>query len=155
MRAALAGVVLALLLATPVVAALGTGVGPGAALALSGAGLAQVHGAVGWVLFPQLVLAVGVLALLLERLARRVAGMSECLAPRWLEPAVESALLLGMLGTISGMVRGFAGISAEEIEAGPLLHALGTALRSSFLGFGIALVGVWIRDAGPALEETP
>ncbi len=152
MRVGLVGVGLALLLATPVVAALALGVGPVTAFALTGAGLAAAHTAVGWVLIPQLVLAVGVIALLAERLAARAAGLPGATTPRWLEPAVESALLLGMLGTISGMVRGFAGISPEDMEPGPLLHALGTALRSSFLGFGIALVGVWIRDAGPGLE---
>ena len=153
MRVGLVGAGLALLFATPFVAALALGLGPVAALSLTGAGLAAAHAAVGWVLIPQLVLAVGVIALLAERLAARAAGLAESATPRWLEPAVESALLLGMLGTISGMVRGFAGISPEDMEPGPLLHALGTALRSSFLGFGIALVGVWIRDAGPALED--
>ncbi len=156
MRASAVGALLALLLLTPMVASLVLGVGPFAALQLAATGFASAHHSVGWVLAPQLVLAVGVLALLLERLAQRAAGLPERDAPRWLEPAVESALLLGMLGTISGMVRGFAGISPEAMEPGPLLHALGTALRSSFLGFGIALVGVWIRDAGaPPAEVTP
>ena len=75
----------------------------------------------------------------------RAAGLATQLAPAWLDPAVESALLLGMLGTISGMVTGFAGLSPEELEPGPLIHGLGTALRSSFVGFLIALVGVWIK----------
>jgi len=101
--------------------------------------------AVGWVLFPQLVLAVGVIGLALQHIACRAAGWEPAAAPRWLAPAVESALLLGMLGTISGMVRGFAGLEPQHLEPGPLLHALGTALRSSFVGFGIALIGVWIR----------
>jgi biopolymer transport protein ExbB/TolQ len=51
-----------------------------------------------------------------------------------------------MLGTLSGMVRGFVGLSPDAIEAGPLVHALGVALRSSFVGFGIALVGVWLKE---------
>ena len=41
------------------------------------------------------------------------------------------------------MVSGFVGLSPEELEPGPLVHSLGTALRSSFVGFLIALVGVW------------
>ena len=31
------------------------------------------------------------------------------------------------------------------LEPGPLVHSLGTALRSSFVGFLIALIGVWAR----------
>ncbi len=146
MRASAVGAVLALLLLTPLATCLALGFGPGEAVRAVAAGFVAAHHSVGWVLAPQLILAIGVLALLLERLAQRAAGVPERDTPRWLEPAVESALLLGMLGTISGMVRGFAGISPEDMEPGPLLHALGTALRSSFLGFGIALVGVWIRD---------
>ena len=65
--------------------------------------------------------------------------------PGWLDPAVESALLLGLLGTISGMVQGFVGLTPEELEPGPLVHSLGAALRSSFVGFAIALVGVWAK----------
>ena len=63
---------------------------------------------------------------------------------------MESALLLGMLGTISGMVSGFAGLSPDELEPGPLVYSLGVALRSSFVGFLIALVGVWTKDRPPA-----
>ncbi len=151
MRKGLVGVGLALLLVAPGTVALVLGVEPSAALTLLWIGLADARAAVGWVLIPQLLLAVGVLGLLMERLACRFAGVGAHATPRWLDPAIESALLLGMLGTISGMVRGFAGIAPEQVEAGPLLHALGTALRSSFLGFGIALVGVWTRD-GPDLE---
>ena len=101
---------------------------------------------VGWVVLPQIALAIGVLGLALERLAARAAGLSSLVAPSWLDPAVESALLLGMLGTLSGMVSGFAGLSPDALEPGPLVYSLGTALRSSFVGFGIALVGVWARD---------
>ena len=37
-------------------------------------------------------------------------------------------------------------VERKEIESDfRRIHALGTALRSSFVGFGIALVGVWIR----------
>ncbi len=60
------------------------------------------------------------------------------------------------------MVRGFAGVSPDELEPGPLVHALGTALRSSFVGFAIALVGVWLRgtplhsaDGGSSPSEEP
>lgn len=157
LRAAAVGSGLALLLALP-----------GLLLTLSGFAPADLAGAilrgwrdarlsVGWVLIPQLVLAVGVVGLLLQRLVCGAAGWAQRPTPRWLAPAIESALLLGMLGTISGMVRGFAGLSPEALEPGPLLHALGTALRSSFLGFGIALIGVWIRSEparGP-LELAP
>jgi hypothetical protein len=108
-------------------------------------GLTAAVDAVGWVFVPQFALAVAVLSLALQQLATRAAGMELPPPPTWLDPAVESALLLGMLGTISGMVRGFVGISPEELQPGPLVHALGTALRSSFVGFAIALVGVWTK----------
>lgn len=101
--------------------------------------------AVGWVLIPQVVLAVPVLGLALQRIATRLAGAPRSAPPHWIDPAVESALLLGMLGTLSGMVQGFGGLSPESLEPGPLVHALGTALRSSLIGFSIALVGVWLR----------
>ena len=39
------------------------------------------------------------------------------------------------------MVNGFGGLEPGNLQPGPLVHALGTALRSSFVGFGIALVG--------------
>lgn len=100
---------------------------------------------VGWVFVPQFFLAVAIFSLALQRLFSRLAGAKLPNPPSWLDPAVESALLLGLLGTISGMVRGFVGISPEEIEPGPLIHALGAALRSSFVGFAIALVGVWAK----------
>ena len=63
---------------------------------------------------------------------------------------MESALLLGLLGTVSGMVSGFVGLTPDEIEPGPLVHALGVALRSSLVGFLIALVGVWVKARGDA-----
>jgi len=37
------------------------------------------------------------------------------------------------------------GLSPDELQPGPLVHSLGTALRSSFVGFLIALVGVWVK----------
>ena len=70
----------------------------------------------------------GVLGLALERLLRSAGGLIGPVSPGWLEPAIESALLLGMLGTLSGMVSGFAGLRAEDLEPAPLLHALGRLL---------------------------
>lgn len=139
------GALLGVALALPPVVAFRGGLGPAEAAALGLGGLRAAVDSVGWVLWPQLVLALGVLALAVERIAARAAGLAGRRIPHWLDPAVESALLLGMLGTISGMVRGFVGLSPEELEPGPLVHSLGTALRSSFVGFGIALVGVWLR----------
>ncbi len=104
---------------------------------------------VGWVLLPQLALAIGVGGAALQSITHRLAGLRAPGAPRWIDPAVESALLLGMVGTLSGMVDGFVGLSPEELEPGPLVHGLGTALRSSLVGFSIALVGVWVRAQEP------
>jgi hypothetical protein len=120
---------------------------PPEALLRSAAGLGSALDQVGWVLLPELVLAVGVIGLALERLLRSAGGLGAAPTPGWLEPAIESALLLGMLGTLSGMVSGFAGLRADELAPAPLLHALGRALRSSLVGFSIALVGVWARQA--------
>jgi len=109
------------------------------------------------VLVPQLVLAVGILGLALQQGVRRGAGLTRLAPPPWLSPAVESALLLGLLGTISGMVAGFVGVSPAELEPAPLIRGLGAALRSTFVGFAIALVGVWLQDETPAplaSEET-
>jgi len=105
--------------------------------------------AVGWVFVPQFALAVAVLSQALQRIATRAAGHPAQASPGWLDPAIESALLLGLLGTVSGMVQGFAGIAPDQIEPGALVHALGMALRSTFVGFSIALVGVWAK-AEPA-----
>ena len=80
-----------------IIAALALGVGAGDAGRLVWLGLADARAAVGWVLIPQLVLAVGVLGLLVERLACRFAGAASDTTPRWLEPAVESALLLRLV----------------------------------------------------------
>lgn len=135
---------LALLAAPPLVVA---AAGPGfvAFASDAAAGLSGAVGAVGWVLVPQLLLALAVLSLALEQLVRRAAGAARPQTPGWLDPAVESALLLGLLGTISGMVSGFVGVTPDELEPGPLVHSLGIALRSSFVGFLIALVGVWAK----------
>jgi hypothetical protein len=139
------GVGLAGLLAMPLAAMPAAGLEVGEVLRSAAAGLAAAVDAVGWVFLPQLVLAVAILSLALQQLATRAAGLERAPTPAWLDPAVESALLLGLLGTIAGMVRGFVGISPEELEPGPLVHALGSALRSSFVGFAIALVGVWTK----------
>ncbi len=141
------GIGLGAVLAAPLVLVERVGVG---GLELAAVGLAQAVDRVGWVLVPQLVLAVGVLGLALQRVASRAAGLGDPPPPTWLEPAVESALLLGLLGTVSGMVSGFVGLTPDEIEPGPLVHALGVALRSSLVGFLIALVGVWVKARGDA-----
>jgi hypothetical protein len=145
LRASVVGVCVGALVAAPPLLALQLPGDPSELATAAGSALGAAVDAVGWVLVPQLVLAVAVLSLALEQLAARAAGLAAHAPPAWIDPAVESALLLGMLGTISGMVKGFAGISPDEIQPGPLVHGLGTALRSSFVGFGIALVGVWTR----------
>jgi hypothetical protein len=124
-------------------------------LAAAAAGLVAAVDSVGWVLVPQILLAIAVLGLALQKLACRAAGFGVQATPAWLDPAVESALLLGLLGTIAGMVSGFLGISPDELEPGPLVYGLGSALRSSFIGFLIALVGVWTkaRTGAPARVE--
>jgi hypothetical protein len=147
LRTSAAGVLLGVVIAPPLGFALvGTG-GEGWLDRLAAGGVSAVD-EVGWVLIPQIALAIGVFGVALERVTTRAAGLAPQDAPSWLDPAVESALLLGMLGTLSGMVSGFAGLSPDALEPGPLVHSLGTALRSSFVGFGIALVGVWARG-GP------
>jgi hypothetical protein len=144
--------VLALAGVAPVAAAHQLGFSPASAVALALGGLGAAVDSVGWVLLPQLVLAVAICGRALDRLAASAFKASARREAAWLDPAIESALLLGMLGTVSGMVRGFAGVSPDELEPGPLVHALGTALRSSFVGFAIALVGVWVRGA-PAPQD--
>jgi hypothetical protein len=150
---ALAGGVLGLLAAAPLAVLLAAGFGP---LELAGAsvrGLVAEVDSVGFVLVPQLVLAVGILGLALQQTVRRAARLPRLAPPAWLSPAVESALLLGLLGTISGMVAGFVGVSPEALEPAPLVRGLGAALRSTFVGFAIALVGVWLKEDGPALGD--
>ncbi len=139
------GCALGALLAAPLVLAGSGGPGLAALPAAAVAGLVAAVDSVGWVLVPQVVLAVAVIGLALEQLASRVAGFGAAPTPAWLPPAVESALLLGLLGTISGMVTGFVELSPEALEPGPLVQSLGRALRSSFVGFGIALIGVWTQ----------
>ena len=149
-RASFVGFGLAAALALPLLWLTGIGATAGAAALMERvvAGFVGTVDAVGWVFVPQFLLAVAIFSLALQRLSARLAGAPLDPPPTWLDPAVESALLLGLLGTISGMVRGFVGISPEELEPGPLVHSLGAALRSSFVGFAIALVGVWAK-AGP------
>ncbi len=144
-RASLVGVGLGALVTAPLLAAFAAGIGAVDLLRNSAWGLVGAVDSIGWVFVPQLALAVAVLSLALQQLASRAAGLALPPTPGWLEPAIESALLLGMLGTISGMVSGFAGLSPDELEPGPLVYSLGRALRSSFVGFAIALVGVWTR----------
>lgn len=147
-KAVVAGLGL-LLLAVPLYQVGSAGLGPMEGVAaVAGAFLAGVEG-IGWVFVPQLVLGVAVVGAALQRVLLRLAGESAP-APHWIDPAIESALLLGMLGTIHGMVNGFVGLDPGNLQPGPLVHALGTALRSSFVGFGIALVGVWTREAPEA-----
>jgi hypothetical protein len=149
-RASLVGIALLGLAALPLMALATSGVTAGELATAVAGGFAAALAAVGWVFVPQFVLAVAVLSQALQRLATSAAGRRSDPAPNWLDPAIESALLLGLLGTVSGMVQGFAGISPDQIEPGSLVHALGTALRSTFVGFAIALVGVWAKT-----EPTP
>jgi hypothetical protein len=159
LRVSLTGVALAALLAVPLFAIATSGL-TGRELILAGFdGLTAAVAAVGWVLIPQIALAIAILSAALQQLSGRLAGLKVGPAPHWLDPAVESALLLGLLGTIHGMVRGFAGLSPDELQPGPLVHSLGIALRSSLVGFGIALVGVWAKarptDSEPDATPAP
>lgn len=155
LRLSLVGAGLGALVAAPLFAAATSGMSATELLRAGGDGLAVAVDAVGWVLIPQVALAIAILSLALQQIAGRLAGIAVPETPPWLDPAVESALLLGLLGTISGMVRGFVGLSPEELEPGPLVHSLGTALRSSFVGFLIALVGVWTKARTGASAEDP
>ena len=145
LRVSIVGIVLAGLAAIPFAAVAASGLSAGELLEAGFSGLSAAVDAVGWVLVPQIALAIAILSVAIHQLASRLAGLRVGPAPHWLDPAVESALLLGLLGTIHGMVRGFAGLSPDELQPGPLVHSLGIALRSSFVGFLIALVGVWVK----------
>ena len=144
-RASFVGFALLGLASLPLLALATSGVDAARLVGAAAGGFLAALDAAGWVFVPQFVLAAAVLSLALQQLAARAAGHAPPAEPGWLDPAVESALLLGLLGTVSGMVQGFAGISPEDIEPGSLVHALGTALRSTFVGFSIALVGVWTK----------
>jgi hypothetical protein len=144
LRASAVGLALAALAGAPLALALGAAEGA-RALALDAlAGARAAVAAVGVVLVPQALFAVAIAGLWLERVAARAAGLAAPEAP-WLDPAIESCLLLGMLGTMSGMLQAFAGAELASLDAGFLVHCLGTALRSSYVGFGIALAGVWAK----------
>ena len=140
------GVAVGVVLALGVAPLIALGLAPGALLLDALGGALGAFESVGWGLVPQLVLAVFVVGLALERATTRAVGLPPAPTPRWLAPAVESALPLGLLGTISGMVEGFVGLAPGALEPGPLVQALGRALRSSLVGFGIALVGVWVQE---------
>jgi hypothetical protein len=135
--------------AAPLVALLLSGAAPGELLAALANGLAAEVESVGLVLVPQLVLAVGIVGQALQQGVRRAAGLPRLRSPGWIPPAVESVLLLGLLGTVSGMVSGFVDVSADVLEPAPLVRGLGQALRSTFVGFAIALVGVWFKEDEP------
>ncbi len=139
---------------SPLLWLLTSGLGPAEGVVAALTGFAAGHDAVGWVFVPQLVLAIAVLGAALQRTACRAAGL-DTTPPGWIDPAIESALLLGMLGTIHGMVNAFVGLNPEDLQPAPLVTSLGTALRSSFVGFGIALVGVWVRVGAPSPPEAP
>jgi hypothetical protein len=126
------------------------GAGP-RALAHAAAGVRAAIDAVGFVVVPQALFGVAIAALCIERLATRAAALTAPPAPGWLDPAIESCLLLGMLGTISGMVQAFAGPQGASLDPGFLVHYLGTALRSSYVGFSIALFGVWLKQRPEAI----
>jgi hypothetical protein len=145
LRAGAVAASLAALAGAPPALALAAGLGPGALGRASAAGAAGAVDAVGFVVVPQALLGVAIAAHVLEGLGARAAALPPPPAPAWLDPAIESALLLGMLGTISGMVQAFAGSGSAPLEPGLMVHALGTALRSSYVGFAVALVGVWAK----------
>ena len=155
MAAGVLALMLAGLAAVPFAAIAASGLSAGELLEAGIGGVSTAIDSVGWVLVPQIALAIAILSVAIQQITGRLAGLPGGPAPHWLDPAVESALLLGLLGTIHGMVRGFVGLSPEELQPGPLVHSLGTALRSSFVGFLIALVGVWAkaRPAEPGFEN--
>lgn len=146
MRASAVALALVALAGAPLAALLGAGADPGALGRDAAAGVRLAVDAVGFVVVPQALFGLAIAGLIVERLAARAAALPPPAAAGWLDPAIESCLLLGMLGTISGMVQAFAGPEAASLDPGRLVHFLGTALRSSYVGFGIALVGVWTKQ---------
>jgi len=152
MRGSAVALALAGLAGAPLAVVLGAA-GPGALAGGALAGVGVAIDAVGFVVVPQALFGMAIVGLAVERLAAHAAALPAPSAAAWLDPAIESCLLLGMLGTISGMVQAFAGSGAAALDPGELVHFLGTALRSSYVGFGIALVGVWAKerhDAAPS-----
>jgi hypothetical protein len=146
MRRSAVALALAALAGAPLAAVLGAGADPGALGRDAVAGVRVAVDAVGFVVVPQALFGLAIAGLVVERLAARAAALPAPAPAGWLDPAIESCLLLGMLGTISGMVQAFAGSEATSLDPGLLVHYLGTALRSSYVGFGIALVGVWAKE---------
>jgi len=146
MRGSVVTLVLVALAGAPLAALLGAGADAGALGRDAAAGVRVAVDAVGFVVVPQALFGLAIAGLVIEQLAARAAALPAPATARWLDPAIESCLLLGMLGTISGMVQAFAGSEATSLDPGQLVHYLGTALRSSYVGFGIALVGVWAKE---------
>ncbi len=151
-RAPATALALVALAGAPLAAIVAPGADPGALGRDAAVGAMAAIDAVGFVVVPQALFGVAIAGLLVERLAARAAALPASTPPAWLDPAIESCLLLGMLGTISGMVQAFAGPEAASLDPGLLVHCLGTALRSSYVGFGIALFGVWLKERGEALR---
>jgi hypothetical protein len=150
-RAPAVALTLVALAGAPLVALFAAGAGPGELARAAAEGVRVAVDAVGFVVLPQALFGLAIAGLLVERVAARAAALPAPPAPSWLEPAIESCLLLGMLGTISGMVQAFAGSEAAPLDPGYLVHYLGTALRSSYVGFAIALFGVWLKQRGEAV----
>jgi hypothetical protein len=140
---------LGVLCVAPVGALLLSGAAPGELFTALANGLAAEVDSVGFVLLPQLALAVGIVGQALQQGVRRAAGLPRLASPSWITPAVESVLLLGLLGTVAGMVQGFLGVPTTALEPGVLVNGLGQALRSTFVGFSIALVGIWFKQDEP------
>lgn len=86
-----------------------------------------------------------------EELARQTAlfELSEMGARmRILEAVVQGAPMLGLLGTVIGMIDAFGNLAASQQMADPRLLATGiwTALTTTALGLGIALVAYFFAN---------
>ena len=127
-RVSLVVIGLAGLVAVPIAVLAAAGVGLGELLSSAVGGLAAAVDAVGWVFVPQFALAVAVLSLTLQQLATRAAGMELPPTPAWLDPAVESALLLaaraGRFDVVSQLARE---IEVRRVASEPTIIALPTA----------------------------
>jgi hypothetical protein len=148
MRGSAVALALLGLAAAPLLALLAAGADWAELVRGAAAGARAAVAAVGFVVVPQALFALAIAGLVVERLAARAAARPAPATPGWLDPAIESCLLLGMLGTISGMVQAFAGFEPASLDPGLLVRCLGTALRSSYVGFAIALLGVWLKERG-------